>query len=480
VSDPGRLERWRSGWHAPAGPGEIWRVAAPLIVATASLSLMQFTDRMFLAWHDANSLRAVVPAGILAFTMTCGFLALVGYGQTFVAHHHGAGDPYGCARSAAQAVLLALLSWPAVLAVAPLGRAIIRASGHAPDVAALEREYFDLVMLGSLGPLLTQAFGGFFSGRGHTRATMWAHLGGNLLNIALNYCWIFGRAGFPALGLRGAALATVTAGFAPAFGLGLRFFAPSVRRRFDTLGAFRPDLRLLGRLLRFGLPAAGHMWLDLTSFAFFVFLAGRFGPAEQAAGNIALTVNALAFLPTIGIGHAASIVVGQYQGRNDPARAERAGWTALAMAAGYMGTVGLTYVLFPTAYVSLFTDRGPGSVPHGEVFPIARRLLVVLALWSTGDATDLALAGALKGAGDTRFVMTFSLAMAYGLFVGGELLIVGVFGGGVYAAWAWTCVYIAAMAFGYLHRFRRGRWKRIDLLGRVAAATAPDTLQVAL
>lgn len=450
----------------PGGAGEIWRVAAPLIVGAASLSAMQFTDRMFLSWHSADALRAVVPAGILAFTLTCGFLALVGYGATCVAHYHGAGDRGGCARAAGHAVIVAALAWPAILALRPLGRALIRLGGHPPAVMALENVYLDLWMLGSLGPLLTQAFAGFFSGRGDTRTPMWAHLAGNALNIVLNYVWIFGRAGFPALGLRGAAYATVVAGLLPPAMLAARFFAPAIRGEFATAAAFRWDGRLLRRLLRFGLPAGGHMWLDLTSFAFFVFLAGRFGEAEQAAGNIALTVNALAFLPTIGLGHAAAIVVGQHLGRGDSASAERAGWTALAMAAGYMGLVGLSYVLFPSFYVSLFTDRGAGAVPHGEVFPIARWLLIMLAIWSTGDATDLALAGALKGAGDTRFVMVFSLAMAYGLFVGGELIIVGVLGGGVYAAWAWTCVYILAVAAGYLHRFRQGQWKRIDLLGR--------------
>ncbi|MCX7818215.1 MAG: MATE family efflux transporter [Kiritimatiellae bacterium] len=450
--------------HRPAGLLEIARVAAPLAVGTLSLALMQFFDRLFLAGHSDAAIRAALPAGILAFTMMSGLIGLVAYGGTLVAHAHGAGDRRLCARAAGQAVLLALALWPLLWLTRPLGHAILRRSGHGADVLPLELAYFDVLIAGGLGPLLTHAFAGFFSGRGDTRTTMWAHLSSNLLNIGLDWVLIFGRFGLPAMGIHGAAIATVISGFVSAGVLAARFFSPAHLRDYHTHRALRPDLRLLGRLLRFGVPAGLHMWLDLTSFTFFVLLTGRFGAAEHAASNIALAINSLAFMPTLAIGQAATIVVGQYQGRGRPDLARRAGWNALAMAAGYMGAVGLSYVLAPEMYIAVFTDRGRGAVPHAAVAPIARRLLTMLAVWSTGDAADLAIAGALKGAGDTRFVMTFSLLMAYGVFVGGLLVIVGVFGGGLMAAWLWCCVYILVMGVGYIARFLGGRWSSIRVL----------------
>lgn len=448
----------------PGGIGEVARVAAPLAVGTLSLTLMQFCDRLFLSWHSDAAIRAALPAGILSFTMMSGCLGLVAYGGTFVAHAHGAGDRPFCTRATSQAVVLAVALWPALLMARSVGHAILARSGHGADVLPLEVGYFDILMAGGLGPLLSHALAGFFSGRGDTRTVMWAHVTGNLLNIALDWALIFGRLGLPALGIRGAAIATVLSGFVPAAMLAARFISEVHRREFGPLRALRVDPHLLARLLRFGLPAGAHMRLDLTSFTFFVLLTGRFGAAEHAASNIALAINSLAFMPTLAVGQAATIVVGQHQGRGCPDLARRAGWSALVLALVYMGTVALTYVLAPDFYIALFTDRGPGAAPHAQIAPIARRLLGMLAIWSTGDAADLAIAGALKGAGDTRFVMAFSLIMAYGVFVGGLVAIVGWLGGGLYAVWGCCCVYILAMGAGYIMRFVGGRWAAIRLL----------------
>ncbi len=468
-----RLDGRPNRWHGAAGIGEVARVAAPLAVGTLSLTLMQFCDRLFLSWYSPAAIRAALPAGILSFTIMSGLLGLVAYGGTLVAHAHGAGDRPLCARAAGQAVLLAIVLGPVLLLARPLGRAILTHSGHGADVLPLELEYFDLLMAGGLGPLLSHALAGFFSGRSDTGTVMWANVAGNLLNILLDWVLIFGRLGLPALGIRGAAIGTVVSGFVTAAILAIRFFSAGHRREYETPNALRPDLHLLARLLRFGVPAGVHMWLDLTSFTFFVLLTGRFGPAEHAASNIALAINSLAFMPTLAVGQAATVVVGQYQGRGRSDLARRAGWSALALAAGYMGAIALTYVAVPDLYIALFTDRGPGAVPHAEVAPIARRLLWMLAIWSTGDATDLALAGALKGAGDTRFVMGYSLVMAYGLFVGGLVVIVHWLGGGLYAAWAWCCMYILAMGVGYIARFVRGRWASIRVLQAPSARELP-------
>ena len=338
---------------APGGVREILRVAVPLVISTGSLTLMQFCDRMFLSWYHADAFRAVLPSGILSFTLICGFLALVGYGGTFVAQYHGAGDGPGCGRATAQALWLALLCWPAVLALMPLGGLILRWSGHGPAVLALEWDYFSILMLGSLPNLLNSAWAGFFSGRGDTRATMVANVSGNLLNIGLDWLMIFGHGGFPEMGIRGAAWATVISGLVPPVLLAARYFGPRMAAACATRRTWRFDAPLFRRLVRFGLPAGGHLFLDLTSFTFFVLLAGSLGPAELAASNLALSVNTLAFMPMLGLGIASSIVVGQYQGRRDSRTAERAGWTTLKMAAGYMAAMGVTYVLFPGFYIAI-------------------------------------------------------------------------------------------------------------------------------
>ena len=457
-------QRWRHLRSQPAGPAELLRTAIPLVIATGSLSVMHFCDRMFLAWYSSEAIRAVLPAGLLAYTLMCGFEALVGFGGTLVAHFHGAGHAGGCRAATHQALILACLAWPCVLLLIPVGHAALKLSGHDPAVQSLERLYFDWVMVGSLGSLLGHALAGFFSGRGDTRSTMWAHVAAAVVNIVLDYALIFGHWGCPRLGLQGAAMATALAQFVPPIWLGLKFVSPSLHRTYATRAWPRWDRALAARLLRYGLPAGGHALLDLTSFTVFVLLLGRFDPVEHAASNIVISINSLAFVPMIGLGQATTVVVGFYQGQRQPQWATRAGWTALSLALLYMGSVGLSYVLVPEWYLGWFVRNSGDGLSWAEVFPVARPLLWALAIWSVGDATDLALAGALKGAGDTRFVMVFSLIMSYGLFLGGEWVWIVLLHCNVYAAWAWSCVYTLAMAVGYVVRFARGRWKHIELV----------------
>ncbi len=450
----------------PGGYREVLRVAWPLIISMGSFTIMQFCDRMFLAWYSAVSIQAALPGGILSFTIICGFMALAGYANTFVAQYHGAGEPVGCSRATAQGLWLSLLSWPIMLALMPLGWFLLRVSGHPPEVFAEELKFFTILMLGSVAVPLGAAISSFFTGRGDTMTNMWANLAGNLVNITLDYALIFGHWGFPKLGIAGAGCATAISAFIPPAIMLAIYLSPSNHAAFRTRDTLGIDRALFRRMVRFGVPSAMHLILDVGSFALFVLLTGRLGRSALASSNIALSINNVAFMPLIGISIAASILVGQYQGRRDGATAERAGWTSLKVGWCYIGVIALTFVLFPRAYFSLFAGRGAATVPLQEVLSTGRFLLLMMAAWGLLDAVNLIISGALKGAGDTRFVMYYSVAMAWCIWIPGEALILFAWHGGIVAAWSWLTVYVWLMAAGFLWRYRSGRWKTIELLER--------------
>lgn len=445
---------------------EILRLAWPLIVSTGSFTIMTFCDRMFLSWHSAVAIQAALPAGILSFTLVCGFMALAAYANTFVAQFHGAGDRRGCSRATFQGVLFSLLSWPCLLALIPFGRWLLRISGHAPEVLAAELPYFTVLMIGSVTTPLSAALSGFFSGRGDTRTTMYAHLVGNGLNIVLDYALIFGKWGFPALGIVGAAWATVIASvFTPVI-LFACYFSKRYRA-YDTRGTLRYDHALFWRMVRFGLPAGVHLALDIASFSVFILLTGRLGATALSASNIVLSINTLAFMPLIGLGITASILVGQYQGRGDSTTAEMVGWATWKLGLCYVLLTGVFFVLTPRPLVGLFA-RGAGAASFESVFPTARILLMLVVGWGLADAGNLTIGNALKGAGDTRFVMIYSVIMAWFVLALGQVVLMLVLQRGIVAAWLWTAFYIALLATGYILRFRSGAWKSIDVLGRQA------------
>jgi len=456
---------WRRGPADPGGVREVWRVAAPIIVSMASFTLMQFFDRIFLARHGSVSLRAALPAGMLGFTMTAFFQTLAGYAGTFTAQYHGAGRKRECGEATAQGIWLGLLTWPLGLALIPVGFWILSVAGHPAAVLAAEKTYLGILMTGCGLWSLTNAVGGFFSGRGDTATPMRASLLANVGNIVLDYALIFGHWGFPALGIAGAAIATV-AGLA----LGLAYLlAKYFQRRFrEEYGTWRtlrrPEWTRMGPLLRYGTPAAVQTLQDVGSFTFFLVLLGRLPEADMAASNIAFSINNVAFMPLLGMGMAATIVVGQHQGARRPAIAERAGWTALKLSWLYMGLIALTFLLFPAPYFALFTGEAAGMVPLGEVLGKGRWLLAMMAGWGLLDAVNLVLGGALRGAGDTRFVLAATSLATWGVWIPGELALVLWLDAGLMATWLWMTVFVFLLAGVLGWRFRRGKWKAIEMI----------------
>ncbi len=461
MDSPEKEARSFGGWR------ELMQVAWPLIVNSGTFAVLNFCDRLFLAKYSEDAFRASLPAGILFFTLVCGFMALAGFTNTFVAQMWGAGDKAGCARATSQGIFFSLISFPLIMALTPVGTGLLRLSGHDPHILALEEKYLRILMWCGGGMVLSSALSSFFSGRGKTFVVMGCNIFANGVNILLNYLFIFGKWGFPEMGIAGAGWATVIGSWISPLIFALIYFSNPVRSEFKTTANLKYDSWLFRRMIRFGLPSGIHWFLDVAGFTVFVLLVGKMGAIAHIASNIALSINLIAFMPMIGMGMGASILVGQYLGRKQPEYAERVGWLALKIGISYIALIGLTFLLFPGFYTNVFEgNAASASVPFGELLKAVRILLVMLAVWGIADATALILSGALKGAGDTHFVMYFQSAVAWGFLVAGQLLLVLVFKVNIYISWLWTLLYIVILGVGFALRFRNGRWKNIDLLDR--------------
>ncbi|MEI6890542.1 MAG: MATE family efflux transporter [Pontiella sp.] len=450
------------GWR------ELMKIAWPLIINSGTFAVLNFSDRLFLSNYGEAEFRASLPAGILFFTLVCGFMAMAGFVNTFVAQMWGAGDKEGCAKATAQGIFFSLLSIPLIILVTPLGLWFLKLSAHGPEILVLEQEYFKILMWCGGGMTLSSALSSFFSGRGKTSVIMTCNVMANGVNVLLNYLLIFGIGPFPELGIAGAGWATVIGSWISPLIFALLYFSTSVNKEFKTRKHLKFDPWLFKRMLRFGFPSGVHWFLDVAAFTVFVLLVGRMGPIAHIASNIALSINLIAFMPMIGMGIAASILVGQYLGRNQPDYAERVGWLALKIGISYVVVIGMTFILFPAFYANVFEGSAGSTVSFPELLKTVRVLLVMLAIWGAAEATSLILSGALKGAGDTYFVMYFQSAVAWGVLVCGQLVIVLWLKQGIFVSWAWMVVYILILGSGFLLRFRSGRWKKVDLLERRA------------
>lgn len=457
----------------PGGYRDVLSIAWPLIISTGSFTVMQFIDRVFLARYSSVSIQAALPAGILSFTMICGFMAIAGYANTLVAQYHGAGQPQACSRSTAQAAWFALFVWPLLLLLIPVGNWLLARAGHPPAVVTEERAYYSILLGGGGLVVVNAAISSFFTGRGETFVNMVAVVAGNIVNVVLDYVLIFGRCGFPELGIRGAAWATNIGSLVTPLMLFALYVSPRNHAAYATRRNWRFEPDLFMRLLRFGVPAGVHFLLDIASFTVFVLLVGRMGELSLAVSNIALSINMVAFMPMVGISIATSTLVGRYQGMRESAIAAKAGWTALRIACLYMTAIGITYVFLPSAYFALFAPDAGDGWTHEQLLEHGRYLLWMMAAWGLFDAANIVLSGALKGAGDTRFTMWYSVLMGWFVLVPVEAMLVLHFHGGLLAAWGVLTVYVMILAIGYWWRFASGSWKTIEVVEGAPPAAAP-------
>lgn len=447
----------------PGSPREVLSVALPLIVNSAAFLVMQFSDRVFLARYSSTAIGAAMPAGILSFALL-GFVAsIAGYSGTFVAQYAGAGDRKACVGATMQGVYLSLLSLPFTLLLLPFGVWVLGLFGHRAELLAEETVYYRWMVYGGVFLSMAWSMGGYFTGQRRMRPNVFSQVFACAVNVALDYALIFGAWGFPRMGIRGAAIATFLAGTIPPllqFGWMLRDRA--VREMgWREAFRFRPDL--LRRIVRFGFPAGVQHVFDLGSFAVFLLLTGTLDELSLTASNVAFSINNLAFAPLMSFGNAAAILAAQYQGAGRSDTAARAGWSGLRISWVYMAVAALAFVLLPRTLLSLFV---PAESPFSaeQLFDRGSRLMLIMAAWGFFDAANLVFIGALRGVGDTRFVMTVLVGTAWLFWIPGEWILFH-HGRGIVAAWTWQAIDIALCAILFLLRWRRGRWRDIRLIG---------------
>ena len=448
---------------ANGGYRHVLRIVVPMVLSNAAFTVMQFTDRVLLSRYSSEAIQAAMPAGVLSFTLMCFFATVAGYSGTFVAQYHGAGDARACVRSCMAGLHLSLAALPACLAMMPLCAWLVRVSGHAPAIQALENEYTFWMLLGGTTMAMHWTLGGYLAGRNRVVANAVVTAAGCAANILLDIALIFGKWGFPRWGLKGAAVATFAAGV---FGSGLMLAVVLLDRDVRAVPwreRLRPDWPLLRRIVRFGTPAGIQNLFDVGSFAFFVMITGRLDALSLATSNIAFSINNLAISPLFGFGNAASVLVGQFQGASRPKLARLVGWRCLHLAWVYMAVIGTAFLVFPVELLELFRSAD-AEYTVAQMTGLGRKLLFLMAVWGMFDTMNVLLGGALKGAGDTRFVMLVLTLGGWLVWIPSELVVLNWLHLGILGAWTDQLVYIVVLSCVFLARWVRGRWMDIRMI----------------
>ena len=444
---------------------ECLQVAWPLVLAMASNAIMMFADRLFLSNYSAVSIQAALPAGVVAFIAISFLQNVVAYSGTFVAQYSGAGARAACARAMGQGLWLSVLCIPLLLLSIPAGNLLFDLAGHAPEVVVEEKSYYLALVIGNIAMPFAAALSGFFTGQGYTRLVMAANVIGNAANVILDPFFIWGWCGLPELGIVGAGVATAISQFLILAILAVaiipeRHLSTPQRRRV----AFVWKTPLMWRITRFGLPSGGHVLLDVSAFAIFTFVSGKLDAASFAASNIALSINHLIFAPLMGISIAATILTGQRMGDGDPKGAVRVGRNCVAIGWTYILICTLILGLFSTPIVKMFYP--PDATFTAEHFlEIGTKLVWIFLAWAWFDTLNIILGGALKGAGDTRFVLCWIAGKSFFFWIP-LLLTCYNLGVGIVGLWLTMLADVSLAGTGLFLRFLSGRWKNIEVIER--------------
>lgn len=343
-----------------------------------------------------------------------------------------------------------IIAIPVIVFATPL-MALFQVKGQ---MAVMGARYLQVVML-------AEPFQGVFlmctaslRGAGDTRTPLW--IGGiiDVLAIILNYVLIFGKFGFPRMGVDGSAVATL---IAIAIGGMLFFWALSLdgmvlNFRWRNLW---PDFGLGWRILRVGNPAAIEQLVIQFGFVAYVAFIASYGDKEVAAYFIGVRILALSFLPGFGFSAAAATLVGQGLGAGDKEFSRKAGWTAVVMAIVLMSAMGLLFVVFAWQIAALFiADR--------QVIAYTVAFMYALAAAQPLMAIDWTVTGALRGAGDSQFPLYGSLAGFYGMRLFLTILIAWHHGPIVWIWWSLLADYIVRSTLK-TWCFRTGKWATIEV-----------------
>jgi multidrug resistance protein, MATE family len=379
-------------------------LALPVVIAELGWMTMGMVDTLMVGPLGPEAIGAVglgsalfIAVGIFAMGMLLGL-------DTLVSQSFGAGRLDECHRWLVHGVFLSiLLTIPTTLVLFLVGTGLER-WGMNPDVLRLVRPYLGAVAWSTLPLLVYFAFRRYLQGLAVVRPIMVTLIAANLVNVAANWTLIHGRLGMPALGVAGAAWATVLARTLMALSLLiviLRRETNQQPRLIDT--PISVEVARLRRLVAIGAPAAGQLTLEVGVFAMASALAGRMLPASLAAHQIALNIAGFTYMVPLGVASAGAVRVGQAIGGLDAAAAARAGWTALLFGVVFMGVAALAFVTIPRPLIATFTT-------DARVLEIGVALLAVAAVFQLFDGLQAVATGVLRGLGETRMPMLWNLA----------------------------------------------------------------------
>ena len=434
---------------------QLFQLAWPTFVESLLQTMLGFVDLVFVGQLGPDAVAGVGLGSRLMQLLQVLFMGLSVGNTALVARAVGAKDKPEAERIAKQSLVISVLLSALIAAIGLLySDAIIRVMGATDEVTVIGGGFLRIVSVFSIFIAVMMVGGGTLRGSGDTRTPMIITGIINLINIAFDYLLIFGNLGFPKMGPVGSAVATTIArGVGTALTLYVLFKRGSVLK-LPLRGGWGIRREAIGRILNVGGPAAMEQIIFQLGLLVFSAITVSLGTETLAAQQIAFNISNFSILPAFAFGIAATTLVGQSLGAQDPARAEASAWQALKSSIAWMSIMGVGFFVGRRFLVGLYTSD-PSVQRLGEMS------LIFIALTQPLQAISVVIASALRGAGDTRTTMVITSISVWAVRVGLGYLIGIVLGLGFFGVWlGWVADFTTRAVLIFL-RFRSGRWKTL-------------------
>ena len=439
-------------------------VALPMLLSMSFDTLMTFIDRLFLSKLGPAEMNAALGAGAVQLALTMFFTGAISYTTAMVAQRLGANRRGECAKVFVQALYVSLVSVPLLYLTIPLGHYLFGLENLNADQLEYQKTYFDILMFGGIINLVRNVAPCFFSGIGETKIVMKAAFVGMVVNVACNFVLIYGLGPVPAFGVAGAAYGTLVGNLVSTIILFVKFFGKSCNGRFATRKSFAFSWPLTRELLQKGIPSGVEMFLNMSAFQLLILMFHALGPESATASSVMFNWDMVAYVPLMGLEVASTSLVGRYVGAKDGAAASRSTYSGLKLGWGYSVIIGILFIFLPGVLTDIFRpDVAEASSGAIAIFDAARPMSIFMLRIATFyifvEVLLVIYAGALRGAGDTLWVM-FACAIMNWCVAGALYVAAYILKFPPHYAWiAVVSVYSTAPVL-FWFRWKGGKWRR--------------------
>ena len=432
-------------------------IMLPAMVELVLSQLFTMVDTIMLGQSDISAV-AIAAVGLTnnPLNLTRSILISLNVGTTAgVAWAIGAKEERSAQQIARNALMLCAAIGLVVFTVVYTGAgAIVRFMGAGPDTYDYARSYLRVVALGLLPQSLTFAITASLRGVGLTRLPMMYNLSANLLNVFGNYVLIYGKLGFPQLGVLGAGISTMLSQYVACIAALFVIFRSHTAVRLTLRGGWRPRRKWMERILSVGVTSMLEQLIMQVGFIIFARQVSGLGTAVFAAHQIGLSVNGLTWMPGQAFGVAATTLVGQSlgAGEKDKARDFIRMIHRMSMCVGALMAV--FFLTSSQVVVRLYTN-------DVQVAALSAGVLKLIALGMPGICTQIPVAAGLRGARDTKFPLYASMARSWIFRVILAKPFIYTWGWGLTGAWMTIVLDQTTRAAVVYARFKTDRWLHI-------------------